>query len=162
MSHTEAMSQHRVFITNIHFAISKQVLKDLLAKHCQLTDVPMQVIRKPMGHLTGMCSAIFTVPKASWVPWCCEILNHLPAHELENILAPGAWSLQAKQAYIIGGKPVPKRSSAPCNPVWPPLPPGPPPGYDPTQSLQHTCADAVIDLHFKKCFSRHMLFLLQL
>ena len=100
-------SLHRVHIQNLAFNCSRQAVLNVIENCTGLQEVPVQIIRKPAGHATGTCSAIFSAPSQSDILRCATALNSIHPNLISNILRPGAFTLNASQAYHPGARVVP-------------------------------------------------------
>jgi hypothetical protein len=121
---------HRVYIENLSFNVSKTALSEVLEWCTGEKNLPIQVIRKPSGHLSMLCSAIvgFETHEAMMNALIC--LNSLGYDDVWHLLGPGKSSLNAKEAYTPGARRLGGHVSAP-EPGPSTFPPEPPVDYEP-------------------------------
>jgi len=96
---------YRVHIENLAFNVSKTALCEFLKWACGLDAWPnLQMIRKPSGQYSHLCSCIFAVESKDKMLECMHSLNSVQYEHMVHLLGPGKWSLNAKEAYYPGAK----------------------------------------------------------
>ena len=111
----------RIYIENLHYGVSRQVLTTTIAEYTGVGEIQLRVIRKHSGKGHQICSAIVLSSSEEEMQHMIAALNSIPPIYLQHILSPGCISLNARQAYMPGARPL---VNAPL-PI-PPPPPQPP------------------------------------